>query len=123
MQDAGNMGNHRVFEATPPEQPAECQPEQRIEPDSAQNHNRSQRRECCNRWQVTRRGIETSTPRQAATYQSKTGTKLHQPRNQIARMSDHHKDWRRIAISYDRCTHTFISPCASPKPSSSGHEP
>jgi hypothetical protein len=50
----GNMGNHRVFEATPPELPAECQPKQRIEPDSAQNHNRSQWDERCHRWQMTR---------------------------------------------------------------------
>ena len=50
----GNMGNHRVFEATPPEQPAKNQSEQCIEPDSAQNHNRCQRHERCHRRQMAR---------------------------------------------------------------------
>ena len=51
------------------------------------------------------------------------GTKLHKPRKQVERMFDRLKDWRCIAISYDRCTRAFISACASPGLSSSGHEP
>lgn len=50
-------------------------------------------------------------------------TNLHKPRKQVERMFYRIKDWRRIAISYDKCTHTFISACASPGPSYSSHEP
>jgi transposase len=36
------------------------------------------------------------------------GTQLHEPRNQVESAFDRLKNWRRIAISHDRCTHTHI---------------
>ena len=44
-------------------------------------------------------------------------------RKEVERMIDRLKDWRCIATSLDRCTHAFMSTCASPGLSSSGHEP
>jgi hypothetical protein len=44
-------------------------------------------------------------------------------RKEVERKIDRLKDWRCIATSFDRCTHAFISTCASPGLSSSGHEP
>lgn len=34
---------------------------------------------------------------------------LHKRRNRIERMFGRLKDWRRIAMRYDRCAHTFMS--------------
>ena len=36
-------------------------------------------------------------------------TQLYKQRNRIERMFGRLKDWRRIALRYDRCAHTFMS--------------
>ena len=56
------------------------------------------------------RGIEPCIPsvsrRKEELYYNKEG---YRERNKIERMFSKIKDWRRIAMRYDRCAHTFFS--------------
>ena len=59
---------------------------------------------------LAKRGIKSCIPGRANRKEPIVyDTELYKSRNLIERLFGRLKDWRRIAIWYDRCAHTFFS--------------